>query len=519
MRYWAARQPATRKSMLSKHSFLSSSQSWSLLFLLLLSSCEQKQTTLAWNKSMFQMGSQSSPRAADLNQDGILEIVMGGAKGELDQVENGVFALDGRTGEQLWSHAADAQMVGSATFQDITGDGIPDVFIGGRKHNLKSIDGKTGALIWEYDYRYPEDPVLKFARFNFYNTVLVPDQSGDQLPDLLAVNGGNWDAAPDSTQDRYPGVLMLFDSKNGQIIAADTVPDGGESYLSPVAFQSPGADDLTIVFGTGGETIAGNLYAAQLADLLRGDLSKASLIGTEKGHGFIAPPVVVDLTGDRIPDIVAISHAGRILAVDGQSQRIIWEATFTDMESSNAPAVGFFNGDEVPDLVAVLSRGKWPHYTRAMKVVLDGRDGTLIYQDTSGCFEIASPVVYDLNKDGYEEIIFSSNQYDCHQAFSEDLPAPKTITNHLLAIDIRTSSTRIIDASEGFKNIYSTPWIGDLDKDGYLDFVYCQYINNLDDFSNLRGMRIRRISSHIRIKKPPKWGGYMGTDGTGILSW
>src|SRR6185369_5741103 len=118
---------------------------------------------------------------------------------------------------------------------------------------------------------------------------LVPDQNNDGIADLLTINGGNALAKPYTTKDRYPGVLILLDSKTGNVIAADTMPDGKESYMTPLCFSQPGSKELFIVFGTGGETIDGNLYIATISELLSKRLSQAKVIATEKDHGFIAP--------------------------------------------------------------------------------------------------------------------------------------------------------------------------------------------------------------------------------------
>lgn len=260
--------------------------------LLMLASCTRKKSELVWDKNLFTIGSQSSPRAADLNGDGILDIVMGAGKNEFQVSEQGVVALNGKTGEVLWQQEAPDQVYGSATLYDVSGDGVPDVFIGGRSPNLKALNGKTGEVIWQYHYQFQDDPVLRYARFNFYNLVLVPDQNNDGFADLLTVNGGNANAQPNSEENRFPGVLMVIDAKTGLVLAADTMPDGKESYMSPVGFAPPGSKEFHILFGTGGETVAGNLYLAKLSDLMAKKLAKAKIIAAEKGHGFIAPPVL-----------------------------------------------------------------------------------------------------------------------------------------------------------------------------------------------------------------------------------
>jgi len=212
-----------------------------------------------WDQHFPVIGSQSSPRAVDLNGDGVLDIVMGAGKNEFQTCRQGIIAMDGKTGNLLWTQESLDQVYGSATFCDVTGDGIKDVFIGGRSPHLKALNGKDGHLIWEYHHeQYAGDSILKNARFNFGNSVLVPDQNGDGIEDLLIINGGNAAAAPNTEKDRYPGVLLLFDARTGNILAADTMPDGKETYMSPVCFAQPDGR-RTIVIGTGGETIDGKL--------------------------------------------------------------------------------------------------------------------------------------------------------------------------------------------------------------------------------------------------------------------
>lgn len=488
---------------------------WIVVSLLLLS-CEQKKTELAWNESLYNVGSQASPRVSDLNEDGILDIVIGAGKEELGPVENGIMAIDGKTGQLIWQQSANAHMVGSATFYDINGDGTADVFIGGRNHLLKALDGKTGQLIWEYQFTYENDPILQYARFNFYNSVLVPDQTQDGIPELLTVNGGNWDAAAGSTDDRYPGVVMLFDLYNGSIIAADTVPDGQESYMSPIYFTDEESGDGMILFGSGGETMSGNLYLASLSDLMQGQLAQATTLVQEEGHGFIAPPSLVDINQDAILDILIISHAGRISAIDGKTKAVIWQQSFPAMESSNAFAIGQFNSEKGPDLLATLCHGTWPDYNFAMQVVLDGKTGQISYRDTLGCIGLSSPVIYDLDHDGFDEAILSINEYDCTFKMTEDIRSPDRMNNQLIALDFKRKNYRPIDNTEGFRNIYSTPWVGDLDDDGYLDIVYTQNFNP-KDITRFLGMSIKRVSTAVRIKEAPKWGAYMGSQGNGIF--
>lgn len=477
---------------------------------------KKKKSEVIWMKSFPVIGSQSSPRTADLNQDGVLDIVMGAGKNEFQESEMGVLAFDGRTGDTLWQQRATDQVFGSASFCDVNGDNVKDVFIGGRSPQLKAIDGKTGELLWEFQAdKYKNDPILKYARFNFNNGVIVPDQNNDGINDLLTVNGGNAYAEPNTTKDRYPGVLMLLDCKTGDVIAADTMPDGRESYMTPLYFLQPSSKELNILFGTGGETIEGNLYVSTLADLKAKKLSAAKVVATEKGHGFIAPATIVDLTGDGYLDIVAITHGSKAVAIDGKDYHQLWSKSFPGTECSNSFAVGYFTDDDVPDFFTFISKGQWPNSTGSVQIMLNGKDGNVEYIDSMGCTGYSSPVVYDLNGDGRDEVLLSINEFDCSVGYASKPPA--TVTNKLISIEFGKKSVNTIDQAQGFKNIFSTPWIGDLDKNGYLDIIYCQYYHH-GDLLLFLGMVVKRIETPVKIKKEPAWGAFLGSSGNGIFT-
>ncbi len=487
-----------------------------LISLFIFIGCESKKSELAWDKSFYQIGSQSSPRVADLNGDGILDVVIGAGKNEFQYSKQGVLAINGSTGDLLWDQETSDQVFGSATFNDINQDNIPDVIIGGRSPNLRALNGKNGDVIWGYDYHYEKDSILKYARFNFYNTVVIPDQNDDAISELLVVNGGNSKARANSHENRYPGVLMIMDGKTGAVMAADTMPDGGESYMSPVCFKQPGSSEYNIVFGTGGETLDGSLYIATLSELKKNKLSSASKIATDAGHGFIAPPTIADVNEDGWFDIMAISHGSKIVAIDGKDKELIWERKIEGTESSNSIAVGYFTNDKIPDFFTFVSDGIWPDNTGSKQVLLDGKNGAIIYSDSIGCTGFSSPVVYDLNHDGIDEAIISINDFDCSQGFVNQKKTD--VVNRLLAIDFKNKRTITLDESIGFKNIFSTPYIGDLDKDGYLDIVNCIYYNASSDPLFFLGMRVRRISTNIEMKEPVKWGSYMGSNGNGVFT-
>lgn len=483
-----------------------------LITLLLTTGCKHKNKGLSWSSQFPAIGTNSSPRLVDLTEDGILDIVIGAGGNEGDSTDYGVLALNGASGQLLWRVSAGDQIVGSAIFLDATFDGIPDVFIGGRNANLLGIDGKNGTVLWRYNKSEAIDGLMQYAQFNFYTPQIVPDQNEDGVPDLLVANGGNVSAAAHSRQSRFPGVLMVLDSSNGAVLAVDTVPDGNETYMSPLVNFQDDPGDPEIIFGTGGETIGGALYRARLSDLKKGELHRATELLRTDGHGFVAPPVWVDITGDHLLDIVGHQHGGTIYAIDGSSDTLLWKLSFPEAEANSTPAPGYFNEDEFPDLFCHLSIGAWPENRGTFQVLVDGLSGEVLFQDTLGCTGFYSPVAYDLDQDGYDEALLPINEYNCASRL-----AVTDIQHQLKVFDFQKNQTQGFGPVATGKNISSTPWIGDVDQDGMLDIVYSLQANTsvlLEFF----GMSVIRESTKIPVGSPVRWGAYLGSNYDGIFN-
>ncbi|MGC3944954.1 MAG: PQQ-binding-like beta-propeller repeat protein [Chryseolinea sp.] len=485
---------------------------FAVLAVLLCCEGKTRMASVVWTQNLPVTGSESSARATDLNGDGVKDIVLGAGRNERQATPQGVLALDGKTGVVLWQQEASDQMYGSATLLDATGDGVEDIFIGGRGENFKALDGKSGNILWEFKTNYENDSILKHARYNFNSSVRVPDQNHDGIEDILTVNGGNSLALPGSEKDRHPGVLMVFDAKSGRILAADTMPDGKESYMSPITFKQPSDSEPTIIFGTGGETIGGNLYLTKLSSLMKRNLKESKIIATERGHGFVASPSAADINDDGFFDVVAISHGSSVFAIDGKDQHVLWQRTIPGTESSNSFAVGNFTNDTTPDFFTFVSKGEWPNNTGSVQIMLNGKNGEIDFRDSIGCTGFSSPVIYDLNNDGMDEAIISINDFDCNKGFVSE--AIGEISNIVMAIDFRKRAWQKIDEERAFKNIFSTPWLGDLDGNGYLDLVYQKFYSR-GGLLVFLGMQVKRVELPVKMDKKPTWGQYLGADGDG----
>lgn len=463
-----------------------------------------------WTMGIAVIGTHSSPRVADLNGDGIKDIIIGAGQNEFQTSEYGVLAINGATGEQLWSYPCTDQVFGSAVLIDITEDDVMDVIISGRSHQLFALDGKTGAMVWKFDilsHKYSKEGLV---RFNFYNPVLVEDYSGDQVNDLLVVNGGNVNAATGESKNRYPGTIMIMNAVNGELIALDTMPDGKESYLTPtyVDFDNDGTKE--ILFGTGGETITGGLYCTDDKTLLTNDISSArKLIEYPNGHGFVAPPVIVDITADGILDIVALDHGGIITALSGVDFQEIWKIRFDDLELNAQPSVGHYNQDDIPDLFVNGASGKWPENTGSRQFFIDGKTGEILIEYNQGCAGFASSVSLDLNSDQLEEVILPINEYECQKKNSFSIST-------WLQVFGKDTTYQLTDPLPNFKNISSTPWVGDLDGDSQVELVYI--VNqNLRVIYEFFGLKVNCLNLDVPLPTTSHWNQYLGPQKNNVI--
>jgi len=446
-----------------------------------------------WEARFPTLGTFSSPAAADLNGDGVLDIVVGAGGAPFAPSDSAVLALDGADGRLLWHAGADAQLFGQPVFLDIDGDGSPDVLIGGRRAQLLALSGASGEVLWRYR---TQDTVVNpsgYARFNFFGPRLVPDQNGDGLPDLLLANGGNDLAADRSRRFRYPGVLILLDSRSGSVIAADTMPDGEETYLLPLVNDFDENGDPDIIFGTGGETIGGALYSTPLSALKNNDISGARQLVVNPESGFIAAPVLADVNADGREDVLAAAFNGQVFALDGRSGETLWHAS-VDGAQLYAPLVaGRFNEDATPDVFGIFTRPHWSKAPgQALQVLIDGASGTVEIVDSIGCGGMHSAVAFDRNGDGREEVLFSNQSYRLQQ------PDFLKTVHALRVLDFGQGRSREFYPMEYAKNLAATPWLGDLDGDGALDIVFSRLANTKELF-DMKGLKLERLSTDVSM--------------------
>lgn len=438
----------------------------------------------------------SSPRLADFNGDGVLDVVVGGG----DFGKHGhLTALDGRNGEQMWLRDAKDEVVSTTPLVDMNRDGTPDVFLSGRKliRNVLALNGKNGATLWGLREANPED---RFPKINFLNILPIDDQDGDQLSDVIVIQCGGADEL------RIPAQYYIVSAATGEILRKHTLPDNRESYAMPILHQDQ--DETYLFVGTGGEMLPGQILKLKLATLEQewGAPREAAARQTNEspeieGKGFVASPLLTDLDGDGNLEIVAVSMNGHAYRMDADTGQVAWVNGDSEYEAYATPAAGNFDGNGALDIVAVFNHGQYPTYDSTKVVWFSGDNGKVIHEEHFDpfeyCYNSASPLVVDLNHDGRDEVIISQ---------TENIDK---FHNGLFIYDGGPERHAVLSMKfDGFS--LSTPCLADVDRNGKLDLIH------ISDGS-CRRIELTVVTSGNLTKFPDvKWGEYRGPDGTGI---
>ena len=217
----------------------------------------KKPQIIDWEQDFFPAMSEATIELFDMNSDGVLDVV---TVEDYSQCAVRVVAMDGRNGTKFWQKVVNFPAFSVRCELDVNSDDVMDCLVTGRGAGFAAISGRDGSLLWDVD------PSIVFPPYNFYFPLIVEDLDNDGVRDIINMHGGDVSYNPDE-HDRSPGYLVVVSGKTGQSLFPPMLtPDGHESYMSPVLFKLNDKDDL-VLFGSGGETVPGSLWAVSLTSI------------------------------------------------------------------------------------------------------------------------------------------------------------------------------------------------------------------------------------------------------------
>lgn len=363
-----------------------------------------------WENHFTGLSTESAIRFIDINCDGTLDIILGfGLRQDdfdghgfnffkkciysdttsyLPYCLGGILALDGQSGHELWRKQTTHEIFAIHCVLDVNSDGQMDCIITGRGGAMFAIEPRTAEILWLGDIRATN------YSWNIMTAQIVKDFDHDTVQDIVVSHGGDTRYKP-YEQPRGTGRLLLISGKTGEVISLMPMPDGLETYMSPIIHQGQDGKKY-VLFGTGGETISGSLWSVELEDFAQLGFhcsttedhvsciavasSTRQIIQGVRNCGVSNPPALVDLTGDDLLDIVVPMYDGRVFALNGKDYSVLWPPVeFVNAQSYIHPAIGNFNDDDIPDIMAIYQRGYYPFYNTTIVAIIDGLTGDIVY--------------------------------------------------------------------------------------------------------------------------------------------
>lgn len=176
----------------------------------------------------------------------------------------GVLALNGKTGETIWTHWTAHAIFSIDCGVDLTNDKIKDCIISGRGGILQAINGRDGSNIWEIPIQDTVASPQQQRILDIYDARFITDMDGDGIGDVIASH------AMQSDDVRASNVLIIS-GRSGDIIRKVNLPDTEQLFIAPqIMVQSDGEN--IFVLATSSQQEAGGLYIVSQANMFYGDL-------------------------------------------------------------------------------------------------------------------------------------------------------------------------------------------------------------------------------------------------------
>jgi outer membrane protein assembly factor BamB len=290
----------------------------------------------------------SSPSVADINGDGMFDIVIVGFNSEAQR--SLVYSFSGKDISLLWAHTFSGLSESSPAVGDINNDGESEIIIwvGGEVYALK---GKTGEVVWKQAVDGARSPA-------------IGDVNGDGIPDVVT---GNCAIKGDD------GSILWW--RNG-------FPS------NPAIGDINGDGKMEVV-------VALDYTQATLIEVLNGENGEALWYKNEGDVYYMSSPAIGDVNGDGKLEVVA-NFADKFCAFNGEDGKRLW-CYNTKNWLVSSPALGDIDHDGRLEVIA----GSTDHHL----YVVNGEDGSLVFSFRTYEIITSSPILADVNDDGELDII------------------------------------------------------------------------------------------------------------------
>ncbi|MBD3276857.1 MAG: PQQ-binding-like beta-propeller repeat protein [Candidatus Aegiribacteria sp.] len=319
--------------------------------------------SILWTYPISSTDNNSSPVIADLDGDDEPEISYA--------TTDTLYVFEGETGDVIWSVPAKNNAFGkSPSTGDLDGDGMPEV-IYSYGDSTRAYDGETGTVIWTKTGYWVSD----------YSSPVAEDTDSDGTAEVMVclLNGNDF---------------CLLNGADGSLIWQTPAPASFWSSAPASAFADIDLDGDPEIVSCAGDN---DLYALNAADGLME--WNAELPSTP-----YSSPCLLDLDGNDSLEIVVGVYQEMELRAYTCSGDSIWLVQLQGMPLGT-PAVADMDGDEELEIIQTTA------YPSGAVYIFDAETGTQewILEYGIGGMIGSSPAIGDLNGDGFYDFVFG-----CH---------------------------------------------------------------------------------------------------------
>jgi predicted lipoprotein with Yx(FWY)xxD motif len=371
----------------------------------------------------------------DLDGDGLPDVLVNSGVGPYDNATSTLIAKKGSDGTHLWEESISGYEAGidAEVVADLDGDGLPDVMVNsgvGPDDNVTSTviakKGSNGNHLWEESISGYEAGI---------DAEVVADLDGDGLPDVLV-------RSCVGTFDNQTATVIAKKGSNGTHLWEEPINgyDAIINYEVVADLDDDGVPDVLVSSSVG--PYSNRTYTVIAEKGSDGTHLWEESVSGSGAYNDISAEVVADLDGDGLPDVLVHNNVGSsasqtftVIAKKGSDGTHLWEESvsgngaYTDIQAEGVAAD--FDGDGLPDVLVQSSAnsGGSQTYTAIGK---KGSDGTHLWEAASN--EVISfprsqdedrePLFYDLNGDGKADALIRISNQVCAVSVGEEAPPP-----------------------------------------------------------------------------------------------
>lgn len=176
-------------------------------------------------------------------------------------------ALDGKTGDTIWTHWTEHTVFSVDCGWDLTNDETQDCVVSGRGGILHAVNGQDGTTIWQVVYQDSSDAEQQ-KLLDIYDARYIPDVDGDKVTDVIAAHTLQIAEARSSE-------IIIISGKTGAVVRNVPLPENEQLYVAPQLLVQPDGENIFILV-TSSSDDSGGLYIISHASLLNGNLVRSN---------------------------------------------------------------------------------------------------------------------------------------------------------------------------------------------------------------------------------------------------